>query len=415
MRRARPLLAVLALAGCAARAPLPAPSAPVPATLPTRDVLQRSMAERRAAVTSLRSIARLRYTTAGRVAQCQTGDRRRTPRPAALRGPVACSAPSSCSPPMTAGSPPTTATTTPSTAESPRSGTSPATRRWICRSPWRSTCCSARRPCSPAAAAWCRATRAPSSSGSRAATASASSGSTRDSSRFATSGATPPDTSCCESATADYGAVGGVRLPAHISLELPPSGRRIDIDLRDPEVNPPLSNEIFALQTPPRKQGGGHGPGGAVRAGGLLGTLLAASLAAGCPSTSNGPPPSAHPDSGAARRPRSNRSSPRRSPTPRPSTPSSPWTNRRTSPSASSSTRWCASTRGRPRSSRPSPRAGSTTPTAPSAPSTCVTTCCWHDGKPFTAADVVFTFEAIFDDRVPNSLKHMLTVDGKPI
>jgi peptide/nickel transport system substrate-binding protein len=37
----------------------------------------------------------------------------------------------------------------------------------------------------------------------------------------------------------------------------------------------------------------------------------------------------------------------------------------------------------------------------------------WHDGKPFTAADVVFTFDAIYDDRVPNSLKHVLTVDGR--
>jgi peptide/nickel transport system substrate-binding protein len=39
----------------------------------------------------------------------------------------------------------------------------------------------------------------------------------------------------------------------------------------------------------------------------------------------------------------------------------------------------------------------------------------WHDGQPFTAADVVFTFAAIFDDRVPNSLKHVLMIDGQPI
>jgi peptide/nickel transport system substrate-binding protein len=39
----------------------------------------------------------------------------------------------------------------------------------------------------------------------------------------------------------------------------------------------------------------------------------------------------------------------------------------------------------------------------------------WHDGKPLTAADVVFTFRAIFDERVPNSAKFVLTVDGKPI
>lgn len=39
----------------------------------------------------------------------------------------------------------------------------------------------------------------------------------------------------------------------------------------------------------------------------------------------------------------------------------------------------------------------------------------WHDGQPFTAADVVFTFNAIFDDRVPNSIKHVLMVNGQPI
>lgn len=39
----------------------------------------------------------------------------------------------------------------------------------------------------------------------------------------------------------------------------------------------------------------------------------------------------------------------------------------------------------------------------------------WHDGTPFTAADVVFTFAAVFDDRVPNSSKHVLLVDGQPI
>lgn len=39
----------------------------------------------------------------------------------------------------------------------------------------------------------------------------------------------------------------------------------------------------------------------------------------------------------------------------------------------------------------------------------------WHDGVPFTAADVAFTFAAIFDERVPNSSKHALLVDGQPI
>lgn len=39
----------------------------------------------------------------------------------------------------------------------------------------------------------------------------------------------------------------------------------------------------------------------------------------------------------------------------------------------------------------------------------------WHDGAPFTAADVGFTFDAIFDSRVANSSKYTLLVDGQPI
>jgi peptide/nickel transport system substrate-binding protein len=39
----------------------------------------------------------------------------------------------------------------------------------------------------------------------------------------------------------------------------------------------------------------------------------------------------------------------------------------------------------------------------------------WHDGLPFTSADVAFTFAAIYDDRVPNSSKAALLVDGQPI
>jgi peptide/nickel transport system substrate-binding protein len=39
----------------------------------------------------------------------------------------------------------------------------------------------------------------------------------------------------------------------------------------------------------------------------------------------------------------------------------------------------------------------------------------WHDGRPFTAADVDFTFDVIYHPRVPNSAKHTLLVDGKPI
>ncbi len=39
----------------------------------------------------------------------------------------------------------------------------------------------------------------------------------------------------------------------------------------------------------------------------------------------------------------------------------------------------------------------------------------WHDGQPFTADDVAFTLQAIFDPKVPNSSKHVLTVGGAPI
>ncbi len=39
----------------------------------------------------------------------------------------------------------------------------------------------------------------------------------------------------------------------------------------------------------------------------------------------------------------------------------------------------------------------------------------WHDGVPFTTADVAFTFDAIYDERVPNSAKHVLTIGGQRI
>jgi peptide/nickel transport system substrate-binding protein len=39
----------------------------------------------------------------------------------------------------------------------------------------------------------------------------------------------------------------------------------------------------------------------------------------------------------------------------------------------------------------------------------------WHDDQPFTAADVAFTFDAIYDERVPNSAKYVLLIDGKRI
>lgn len=39
----------------------------------------------------------------------------------------------------------------------------------------------------------------------------------------------------------------------------------------------------------------------------------------------------------------------------------------------------------------------------------------WHDGEPLTADDVLFTFRAIYDERVPNSIRYTLNIDGKPI
>lgn len=39
----------------------------------------------------------------------------------------------------------------------------------------------------------------------------------------------------------------------------------------------------------------------------------------------------------------------------------------------------------------------------------------WHDGQPFAAADVAFTFDAIYDERVPNSTKYVLLIEGKRI
>ena len=48
-----------------------------------------------------------------------------------------------------------------------------------------------------------------------------------------------------------YADVPGGRIPTQISLEQPALQRRIDIDLRDPEVNPVLADAAFALETPP--------------------------------------------------------------------------------------------------------------------------------------------------------------------
>lgn len=39
----------------------------------------------------------------------------------------------------------------------------------------------------------------------------------------------------------------------------------------------------------------------------------------------------------------------------------------------------------------------------------------WSDGAPFTARDVVFTMRVIYDRRIPNSMRPILTIDGKEI
>jgi outer membrane lipoprotein-sorting protein len=48
-----------------------------------------------------------------------------------------------------------------------------------------------------------------------------------------------------------YANVDGTRLPTLVGLELPRSRERIEITLRDPEVNPVLAKSVFALKTPP--------------------------------------------------------------------------------------------------------------------------------------------------------------------
>jgi peptide/nickel transport system substrate-binding protein len=39
----------------------------------------------------------------------------------------------------------------------------------------------------------------------------------------------------------------------------------------------------------------------------------------------------------------------------------------------------------------------------------------WFDGAPFTSHDVAFTMQVMYDQQVPNSLRSILTIDGKPI
>jgi hypothetical protein len=47
-----------------------------------------------------------------------------------------------------------------------------------------------------------------------------------------------------------YTDINGLRLPLQLSLETPATQRRVDIELREPEVNPVLDQPLFALDTP---------------------------------------------------------------------------------------------------------------------------------------------------------------------
>jgi len=49
----------------------------------------------------------------------------------------------------------------------------------------------------------------------------------------------------------DFTRVQGIRLATHLTVEIPPSSRRVEMELREPEVNPDLPDRLFALQTPP--------------------------------------------------------------------------------------------------------------------------------------------------------------------
>lgn len=48
----------------------------------------------------------------------------------------------------------------------------------------------------------------------------------------------------------NYATIGGVAIPTQITFELPVEQRRVDLVLSDPEVNPPLPDSVFALETP---------------------------------------------------------------------------------------------------------------------------------------------------------------------
>jgi hypothetical protein len=48
----------------------------------------------------------------------------------------------------------------------------------------------------------------------------------------------------------EYATIDGVRVPTELGIELPIEQRRIDISLRDTEINPVLAEAVFKLDTP---------------------------------------------------------------------------------------------------------------------------------------------------------------------
>lgn len=48
----------------------------------------------------------------------------------------------------------------------------------------------------------------------------------------------------------EYAAIDGVRVATQLGIELPTAQRRIDIALSETELNPPLPDAVFALETP---------------------------------------------------------------------------------------------------------------------------------------------------------------------
>ena len=254
MRRAAiaVLATVLALAGCAARAPRYALRRRFRRLFPAAATSsQRSMAERRAAVRSLRASpgSATRPPDESRSAkQLLVAER-----PDRLRFEVL--SPFGTVFVLTAADGRLAAYDArrqrPSTAAAASPENLPATRRWICRSPLAVDLLLGTPPLLARRRAWCRATTAPSSSGSRPATASASLWFDSDLEPLRYERRDAAGYVLLQASFGGYAAVGGVRLPAHISLELPPFGAAYRPRSARSGGQPAARERVFALQTPP--------------------------------------------------------------------------------------------------------------------------------------------------------------------